>query len=131
MPCRRRWGSVALTYRASAGNRHDPGGPCDRDVPVLIARALDDVRWLGIMYVCSMHPTVLHEDSRLASADFPWAARRVLRERLTGPGCAILHHMGCAGNQSPRHVARSNTFAEAERPWRDPGRGFGGGLRPR
>lgn len=96
-------------------NRHDPAGPADHEVPVLAARSIADERWIGWMYVCSMHPTVLHEDSRRVSADFPWAARRRLRERLLGPDGAVLHHLGCAGNQSPRHVTRDNTFAEADR----------------
>lgn len=96
-------------------NRHDPTGPSDHELPVLAARAVEDGRWLAIMLVCSMHPTVLHEDSRLVSADFPWAARQVLQEHLVGDECAVLHHMGCAGNQSSRHVTTANTFAEAER----------------
>ncbi len=96
-------------------NRHNPTGPAEHTVPVLAARATADNRWIGFMYVCSMHPTVLHEDSRLVSADFPWATRRTLQERLVGPDCAILHHMGCAGNQSPRHVTHGNTFEEADR----------------
>lgn len=96
-------------------HRHDPGGPSNHRVPVLAARATGDHRWIGWMTICSMHPTVLHEDSRLVSADFPWATRRTLQEQRLGTECAVLHHMGCAGNQSPRHVTRGNTFAEADR----------------
>lgn len=96
-------------------NRHDPAGPADHDVPVLAAKTADGRQWIGLMLVCSMHPTVLHEDSRLVSADFPWASRRLLQEQLVGASCPVLHHTGCAGNQSPRHVTHGNTFAEAER----------------
>jgi hypothetical protein len=60
-----------------------------------------------------MHPTVLHEDSFLVSADFPGMARRYLQENLLGPDCPVLYHTGPAGNQSPRYVTRANTFAEA------------------
>lgn len=96
-------------------NRHNPKGPSDHQVPLLAARSADGKRWIGWMYVCSMHPTVMHEESRLVSADFPWATRRTLQEKLLGCACPVLHHMGCAGNQSPRHVTRGNTFEEADR----------------
>ena len=96
-------------------NRHAPDGPADHEVPVLAARALDGEQWIGVMYVCTMHPTVLHQDSRLVSADFPWATRRTLQAQAVGSDCPVLHHMGCAGNQSARHVTRANTFAEADR----------------
>jgi neutral ceramidase len=96
-------------------NRHDPSGPADHEVPVLAVQAREDGRWLGVMLVCSMHPTVMHEDSRLVSADFPWAARHVLQDERVGADCVVLHHMGCAGNQSPRYATRANTFEEAAR----------------
>jgi hypothetical protein len=70
---------------------------------------------LAAMLVCSMHPTVLHEDSTLISGDFPGLARRQLQRELLGQGCPVLYHTGPAGNQSPRHVTRANNFAEAER----------------
>lgn len=110
--------AIGLARADSTGigtNRHDPAGPSDHEVPVLAARAADGQRWIGLMYVCSMHPTVMHQDSRLVSADFPWAARLKVQQDWVGPECPVLHHTGCAGNQSPRHVARANTFAEAER----------------
>jgi hypothetical protein len=34
---------------------------------------------------------------------------------VLGQGVPVLHHTGPAGNQSPRHVTRGNTFDEAER----------------
>jgi hypothetical protein len=96
-------------------NRHDPHGPADHQVPVLVVRDAKTEAALAVMLVCSMHPTVMHEDSRLVSADFPGMCRDYLHAHVTGPECVILHHTGCAGNQSPRHVTRANTFAEAER----------------
>ena len=96
-------------------NRHDPGGPTDPDVPVLVARSLATGRPLGCMVIYGMHPTVLHEDSKLISADFPGFARRWLRGRALPESCPVLYHQGAAGNQSPRHVTRANTFAEAQR----------------
>jgi hypothetical protein len=97
-------------------NRHVPqGGPFDPQVPVLMVRSADGQRNLACMLVCSMHPTVLHEDSRLVSGDFPGLARLWLQRSVLGAGCAVLHQTGPAGNQSPRHVTRGNTFAEAQR----------------
>ncbi len=95
-------------------NRRDPAGPSDPQVPVLMVRAVGGAP-IACMLVCSMHPTVLHEDSTLVSADFPGMARRFLQERVFGPEVPVLHHTGPAGNQSPRYVTRANTFAEAER----------------
>ncbi|MFA5688665.1 MAG: neutral/alkaline non-lysosomal ceramidase N-terminal domain-containing protein [Kiritimatiellales bacterium] len=94
-------------------NRRDPSGPALHNVPVVAVRRRDDSALLGIMLVCNMHPTVLHEDSLLASADFPGFARRHL-QTVFGE-CPVIHHTGPSGNQSPRHVTKSNTFAEAER----------------
>jgi hypothetical protein len=70
---------------------------------------------MACMLICSMHPTVLHEDSTLISADFPGMARQHLQSRLLGESCPVLYYTGPAGNQSPRHVTTANTFAEAER----------------
>lgn len=96
-------------------NRRDPSGPSDPEVPVLMVRSRLDGQPLACMLICSMHPTVLHEDSRLISADFPGMARRILQEEVLGSNCVVVYHTGPAGNQSPRHVTRENTFAEAER----------------
>ena len=97
-------------------NRHDPAGPADPDVPVLLVRARSDRRPLACMIAYAMHPTVLHQDSKLISSDFPHFTRQYLRDRgLVPADCPILYHNGAAGNQSPRHVTKANTFAEARR----------------
>ena len=67
------------------------------------------------MLACSMHPTVLHEDSTLVSGDFPGLSRVYLQNEVLGNDCPILHNTGPAGNQSPRHVTKANTFQEAQR----------------
>ncbi|MFP4383945.1 MAG: neutral/alkaline non-lysosomal ceramidase N-terminal domain-containing protein [Spirochaetia bacterium] len=95
-------------------NRRDPAGPADLSVPVLVFRD-NDGKALACMLVCSMHPTVLHEDSKLVSADFPGMSRKYLQEKVFSPSVPVLHLMGASGNQSPRHVTKSNTFEEAER----------------
>ena len=97
-------------------NRRDPAGPADMSVPVLAVRAENGGPFVGCMLVCSMHPTVMHEDSSLVSADFPGMARQYLQaETGLGANCPVLHHTGPAGNQSPRHVTKENTFEEATR----------------
>ncbi len=95
-------------------NRRDPEGPSDLAVPVLSART-EKGEPIGCMLICSMHPTVLHEDSTLVSADFPGMARRYLKRELLGESVPVVYFTGPEGNQSPRHVTRGNTFAEAER----------------
>jgi hypothetical protein len=109
---------VGLTVANGTGvgtNRRDPSGPSDPDVPVLMVRTTEGHRPMACMVVCSMHPTVLHEDSTLVSGDFPGMTRSFLQQSLLGNDCPVLYHTGPAGNQSPRHVTRANTFAEAER----------------
>ncbi len=96
-------------------NRRDPSGPADPCVPVLVVRSKDQTKYLACMLVYSMHPTVLHEDSTLVSADFPGMTRYYLREHILGTSCPVLYQTGPSGNQSPRQVTKGNTFAEAER----------------
>ena len=96
-------------------NRRDPSGPSDPEVPVLMVKAADGDAWIAGMVVYSMHPTVLHEDSKLVSGDFPGMTRLYLQQHVLGEGCPLLYHTGPEGNQSPRHVTRGNTFAEAKR----------------
>jgi neutral ceramidase len=106
-----------VTARADGigSNRHDPAGPTDPEVPVLLARAVGTQRAIGCMLVYGMHPTVLHEDSTLISADFPGFTRSWLRGRELPDSCPVVYLLGAAGDQSPRHMTRGNTFAEAQR----------------
>lgn len=97
------------------GNRHDPRGPADPEVTLLLARDAATHIPIACMTVYGMHPTVLHEDSLLISADFPHFTRDYLRRHALPPSCPVLYHTGVAGNQSPRHFTQGNTFAEARR----------------
>ncbi|MBN1554077.1 MAG: neutral/alkaline non-lysosomal ceramidase N-terminal domain-containing protein [Phycisphaerae bacterium] len=109
---------VGLGYAdggATGTNRRDPNGPSDPQVPVLAVRKRDDKTMIALMLVCSMHPTVLHEDSTRISGDFPGLARQYLQNNVVGENCPVLHHTGPAGNQSPRRVVTANTFDEARR----------------
>lgn len=95
-------------------NRRVLSGPANHNVPVLMVKSLNN-DYIACMLVCSMHPTVLHEDSKLVSSDFPGFSRAYLQKGVLGLDCPILHHTGPAGNQSPRHVTTANTFEEAAR----------------
>ncbi|WP_432799547.1 neutral/alkaline non-lysosomal ceramidase N-terminal domain-containing protein [Poriferisphaera sp. WC338] len=95
-------------------NRRDPEGPSIKKLPVLIAESNVNHKIIGVMAVCAMHPTVLHEDSRMISGDFPGLARSILKEKVLSEG-VFVYHMGAAGNQSPRHVVKANNMEEAKR----------------
>ena len=96
-------------------HRHDPAGPSSPEVPVLVVRDHTHQVFVAAMIVCSMHPTVLHEDSTLVSGDFPAMTRPHLQEHMLGIDCPVVYHSGPCGNQSPRHVTKANTFDEAAR----------------
>ncbi|MEZ6191068.1 MAG: neutral/alkaline non-lysosomal ceramidase N-terminal domain-containing protein [Phycisphaerales bacterium] len=108
-------GHVLADGSGLGSNRHDPEGVRDPRVSVLSVRSVEGDDCIGLMLVCNMHPTVLHEDSTLISGDFPGFARRYLQENVIGADCPVVYHMGAAGNQSPRHVTKSNTIEEANR----------------
>ena len=108
-------GLAIATVSGVGSNRHDPNGPTDAQVPVMVIRSADGKRNLAAQVVYGMHPTVLHEDSTLYSGDFPAFARQYLRDHTLGKDCVVLYHLGAAGDQSPRHVTRANTFEEAIR----------------
>ncbi|TVR56111.1 MAG: hypothetical protein EA426_14095 [Spirochaetaceae bacterium] len=107
-------GFAAARAEGVGSNRRSVDGPSDPEVPVVVARDEND-RAIACMLVYSMHPTVLHEDSKLVSGDFPAFTRRYLCSSVFGREIPIAYHTGTAGNQSPRHMTRENTFAEAER----------------
>jgi neutral ceramidase len=96
-------------------NRRNPDGPSDPEVPIVVAREVLTGKAIGMMLVCAMHPTVLHEDSTLISGDFPGLLRQHLQRNVLGDTCPVLYFMGASGNQSPRHVTKGNTFDEAKR----------------
>lgn len=96
-------------------NRHDPAGPSDMEVPVMVFRAQESKTYIACALICNMHPTVLHEDSTLVSGDFPACAREIIQKEYLGCECPVIWFTGTAGNQSPRHVTKGNTFEEAYR----------------
>jgi hypothetical protein len=95
------------------GNRLDPNGVFDSEVGLMAIQRQRDNRWLALNLIYGMHPTVLHEDSRLVSSDFPHFTRWQIAEAF--PDLTTLYHLGPCGNLSPRHHVKAQTFAEAER----------------
>ena len=95
------------------GNRLSPTGTMDPEIGLLGVRRERDGQLVAVDLVYGMHPTVLHEDSTLVSADFPGFARTQITERA--PGAIVVYHTGPCGNLSPRYHVRGQTFTEAER----------------
>lgn len=96
------------------GNRRSKTDAIDPEVPVLVVKDAAKDKLVALSTIYCMHPTVLHEDSKLYSADFPGYTRQYLKDKL-GDGAILLYHTGPSGNQSPRHFIESNTFEEAKR----------------
>ncbi len=92
-------------------NRISPDGPFDPEAGIIAIRS--GKRLIAASLIYGMHPTVLHEDSTLVSADFPHFARQRLSEAF--PGLTTIYHSAPCGNLSPRYHVRAQTFEEAER----------------
>lgn len=95
------------------GNRLSPDGIRDPEAGLLYVVQRETRHPLAVLLAYAMHPTVLHEDSLLFSADFPGATRACIQRCF--PDVAVLYHTGPSGNQSPRYHVQGQTFAEAER----------------
>lgn len=108
---------IAITSADSAGvggNRHSINGAIDPEVPIIVLKDFDTDKIFALSIIHCMHPTILHEDSKLFSADFPGYTRKFISENL-GKDVVLLYQTGPSGNQSPRHFVNSNTFYEAKR----------------
>jgi hypothetical protein len=102
-------------------NRHDPEGPRDPEAGILVIRDSTTKAIDAVSVIYCMHPTVLHEDSKLISSDFPNYTREYLKSRF-GKNIAVLYHTGPEGNLSPRYDVKGQTFEEAERLGNIPGK---------
>ncbi|MBN2294035.1 MAG: neutral/alkaline non-lysosomal ceramidase N-terminal domain-containing protein [Pirellulales bacterium] len=97
------------------GNRHAIDGVTDPEVGILLAREIGNAKeLLAAVIVYGMHPTVLHEDSRWVSSDFPHYTREYLAKRF-GEQLTVIYHTAPCGNQSPRYHITGQTFDEAQR----------------
>jgi hypothetical protein len=98
--------------RGVGGNRRDPDGPADPDVWTI---GVQDAagRWRACAVKYALHPTVLHGENTLVSADFPGYIRQFLSKQ--NPEMAFLFLQGTSGNQSSRYFRSEQTFGEAQR----------------
>lgn len=94
------------------GNRRDLDGPCDPTVNVLAVSDLSgEVR--GILVNYALHPTYLHSDNELCSADYPAYIRRYFH--FAYKNAVVLFAQGTSGNQSSRYFRVAQNFEEAAR----------------
>ncbi|NLV99493.1 MAG: hypothetical protein GX034_06830 [Clostridiaceae bacterium] len=95
------------------GNRRDPQeGICDPSLPLLAVRNLEG-ELLALHTKYAVHPTILHGENTLVSADYPGAIRRIFNESY--PEATFMFSLGAAGDQSPRYFRSSQTFEEVDR----------------
>ena len=92
------------------GNRLDPNGLYDPDVWVLGVKDMDD-RWRAIMVEYALHPTVIHAESTLVTADYPGYIRKYFSH--TKPDAVFLFAQGTSGNLSTRYFRKAQDFEEA------------------
>ena len=94
------------------GNRRERGGLCDDTVSALAVRdAGGEVR--GILAHYTLHPTFIHEDSALVTADYPGFIRAEMRRRH--PNAVFGFAQGASGDQSSRYFRIGQSYDEAER----------------
>lgn len=113
----KRESEIAITIADGSGvggNRRSKTDSVDPEIPVVVIKDIATEKIFALSTIYCMHPTVLHEDSKLYSADFPGYTREYIRNEF-GEEVILLYHTGPSGNQSPRHFIKSNTFDEAER----------------
>jgi neutral ceramidase len=94
------------------GNRRDPNGPADPEVWVIGVQDYLD-RWRAGMVKYALHPTFIHGESTVVTADYPCYIRRYLAD--SKPGITTLFVQGTSGNQSSRYFRSGQTFGEARR----------------
>lgn len=95
------------------GNRRDPeNGLSDEDVPVMVIKdKKDKVRAIYTKY--ALHPTVLHGENKLVSADYPGYIRKSVNKKY--PDAVFIFSQGTSGNLSPRYFRKAQSFSEARR----------------
>ena len=98
--------------RGVGGNRREPQGVADPEVWTVGVQD-NQGNWRACLLKYALHPTFLHSDNFLVSADYPGYIRKHLQQ--SKPGMIFLFAQGTSGNQSPRYFRSGKTFAEAER----------------
>ncbi|MDR0405560.1 MAG: hypothetical protein LBH54_02065 [Clostridiales bacterium] len=94
------------------GNRRVQGGLCDPSVNVLAVRdETNEIRAVLVNY--ALHPTFLHAENTMVSADYPAYIRRFLS--FAQPKAVTLFAQGASGDQSSRYHRTGQEFDEAAR----------------
>ncbi len=94
------------------GNRREKGGLCDPAVNILAVREKGGaIR--GILVNYALHPTYLHAENTLVTADYPCYIRRYFH--FAEPEAVVMFAQGCSGNQSSRYHRVGQDFEEAAR----------------
>ena len=94
------------------GNRRNPDGVTDPDVFVIGLKD-DKDDWKAFLVKYALHPTLIHEESALVTADYPAYIREFLTKNK--PGAYLLFAQGTSGNQSTRYFRTGQSFDEAKR----------------
>ncbi len=94
------------------GNRRNPYEIADPEVWTIGVQDLQG-NWKACLVKYALHPTFLHSDNFLVTADYPGYIRKYLAK--TQPEMMFLFAQGTSGNQSPRYFRSGKTFEEAER----------------
>ena len=94
------------------GNRRGKGGTVDDSVNVLAVRERGgNVKSILVNY--SLHPTYLHAENVLVTADYPWAMRQYFR--FAEPDATFMFAQGTSGDQSSRYFRTGQNFEECSR----------------
>jgi neutral ceramidase len=98
--------------RDIGGNRRNPEGLTDPDVWTI---GVKDSK--GILRCCvvkyALHPTIIHGESTVVSADYPGGIRKYLCGKY--PEMNFIFLQGTSGDQSSRYFRKGQTFQEVER----------------
>jgi len=104
--------TVCGAERGVGGNRHSKDGVCDPEAAVIAVRdGKGTVR--AVLCGYALHPTYLHSDNFLVSADYPAYIRRYIS--FVYPEAIFLFAQGASGNQSSRYFRNGQNFEEAAR----------------
>ena len=104
--------AVCGKEKGIGGNRRDPEGPVDSKVWVTAIKDSSDVL-KAAMVKYALHPTVLHENSTLVTADYPGYIREYLMQKANDMN--LLFMQGTSGDQSTRYFRQGQDFDEARR----------------
>lgn len=94
------------------GNRRDPEGPADPEMWTVAVKDENNILRAAIVKY-ALHPTVIHEDSTLVTADYPGYIREYLKQEE--PEMNLLFQQGTSGDQSTRYFRQRQDFEEAKR----------------